>query len=71
MYVCICNQVTENEIRDAVRAGYRDFDLVREALGVSSCCGRCKCVVGDLIDSALHEGRGDQGAARKLVRQVA
>ena len=42
MYVCICNAITENQIRRAARAGARDlWDLQRE-LGVASNCGSCK-----------------------------
>ncbi len=41
MYVCICNNVTDTDIREAVNDGIRDFKTLAEKLGVGSCCGKC------------------------------
>jgi bacterioferritin-associated ferredoxin len=42
MYVCICNEITDKQIRSAARAGAKDlWDLQRE-LGVATNCGSCK-----------------------------
>ncbi len=42
MYICICNAVTEREIRAAVEDGHDSFSKVRSCLGVATNCGRCK-----------------------------
>ena len=42
MYVCICNAVTDSDIRDAVDNGARDLWGLQSALGVASGCGSCK-----------------------------
>lgn len=42
MYVCICNQVTDREIRGAVHLGVSTLDELAETLGVGTCCGRCR-----------------------------
>ena len=41
MYICICNAITEREIRGAVELGCRSVDDLRRDLGVASCCGKC------------------------------
>lgn len=41
MYICICNAVTEREIRGAVALGCKTVADLREDLGVGSCCGKC------------------------------
>ncbi len=41
MYVCICNAVTDKEIRQAVRLGATSVKHLKESLGVASSCGKC------------------------------
>lgn len=42
MYICICNAVTERDIRFAVESGCTSFRRVSAELGVATGCGRCK-----------------------------
>lgn len=42
MYVCICKQVTERDIHEAVDNGACSFKDVRTELGVATDCGECK-----------------------------
>ena len=49
MYVCICNAITDKQIRKAADAGARDlWDLQRE-LGVAVGCGSCKEMASDIL----------------------
>lgn len=41
MYICICNAVTERQVRASVDAGATTLDDLHIDLGVASCCGRC------------------------------
>ena len=41
MYICICNAVTEREIRQAVGLGVTTLKELREGLGVAGECGKC------------------------------
>ena len=41
MYVCICRQITDNQIRDLCRDGISSLSGVQEKLGVASECGKC------------------------------
>lgn len=51
MYVCLCNGITESQIRDAVGDGARTLSELNLCLGVASCCGRC----ADCAQQVLHE----------------
>lgn len=55
MYVCICNGVTENDIRQAVHAGCHSVPELTMRTGCGATCGAC-------LDSAakvLRETRQD------------
>ncbi len=41
MYVCICRQITDSQIREVCREGSRGMADIREKLGVASECGKC------------------------------
>lgn len=41
MYVCICNAVTEKQVREAACAGARSLHDLQCDLGVATCCGQC------------------------------
>lgn len=41
MVVCICNNVTEKDIKRAVRDGACSMSCLVERLAVSTCCGQC------------------------------
>jgi bacterioferritin-associated ferredoxin len=49
MYVCICNAVTDREIRQCVALGAQTFEQVRDCLGVSTCCGRCEPIAREIV----------------------
>ena len=53
MYVCICNNVTESDIKAAVDAGARTLDCLAHRLAVSTCCGQCRYFADDVLKSAL------------------
>ena len=63
MYVCICNAVTESEIRAAADAGVHDLWGLQAELGVATNCGSCK-------ESAAEILREKRTAARKAQPQV-
>jgi len=41
MYVCVCNAVTERQIRSSVEAGATTLADLQFDLGVATCCGSC------------------------------
>jgi len=52
MYVCICNAVTDREIRQCADWGVETLDQLRESLGVASCCGKCEGMARALLGEA-------------------
>ncbi|HYC44412.1 MAG TPA: (2Fe-2S)-binding protein [Burkholderiales bacterium] len=52
MYVCICNPVTDSEVRNCVRAGACSLSDLQMQLGVASQCGMC----ASAVTAILHEG---------------
>ena len=64
MYVCVCNAVTDGEIRGAVKLGVPTLADLSAMLGVATCCGRCsECASSVLAESmavdCAHAGSGD------------
>ncbi|WP_020558724.1 (2Fe-2S)-binding protein [Thiofilum flexile] len=55
MYVCVCNAVTDRDIKKAVAQGHDTFDKVSCQLKVGSCCGRCQFMARQIIDEAQQE----------------
>lgn len=53
MYVCVCNAVTDRQIRRAVRNGVLTFEQLRSVLHVSTCCGRCEPFAREVLAEAV------------------
>jgi bacterioferritin-associated ferredoxin len=51
MYICICNAITDKQIRRAAKAGISNVGELRETLGVAANCGSC----ADEAQSILNE----------------
>lgn len=61
MYVCICNAVTDSQIRKAVDDGVRSFKQLSRITGCSSTCGSCQKDAIEVLQQALTEKRGTPG----------
>ena len=53
MIVCVCNAITEQEVRDLARAGARTPEAAYAALGCEPQCGTCLCYAQEIIDGEL------------------
>ena len=49
MYVCVCNAITDKQIRQAAKAGARSFGDLQHRLGVAAGCGSCKEVATEIL----------------------
>jgi len=61
MYVCICNGITDKQIRAAVAGGANSLQRLRDELGVASNCGTCTEHALSLLEDAptqAHLGSG-------------
>ena len=50
MYVCICNAITEKQIRRAARNGVSSVYELSGTLGVASGCGSCASVAEEILN---------------------
>ncbi len=63
MYVCICNAVTDKQIRQAADAGVHDLWGLQAELGVATNCGSCK----EHASEILRENRLANSQAEPVV----
>ncbi len=50
MYICLCNAVTERQVRECARGGCNSLDELSSQLGVGTCCGRCCQAAKEILD---------------------
>ncbi len=55
MIVCVCNNISDREIRQAVDLGLSSMDELRSDLGVATCCGKCAAYAEEVLN--LHVER--------------
>ena len=71
MIVCVCNNISDREIRQAVDLGLSSMAELRRDLGVATCCGKCatcaKQVLGEhLAGQATAEPRVTELSFRSI-----
>ena len=52
MFICICNAISDREVKEAVEAGAVIWTDVHEHNGCEPNCGKCEC---DIVDFILRE----------------
>ncbi len=67
MYVCICNAITDKQIRQAAESGVQDLWGLQRALGVAVGCGSCKEMAAEI----LRENRKASAPREPLTYQPA
>ena len=55
MIVCVCNAITEDELRELARDGARSPEDAYAILGQEPQCGSCLCYAQLLIDEARRD----------------
>lgn len=50
MYVCICHDIKDKQIKNALNQGVTSMSALKDELGVATCCGCCEPMVQDLLD---------------------
>jgi len=67
MYVCVCQAVTDTQIREAAEGGARTLNDLRRQLGIISECGRC----ASCAHECLRKANGEQCSPGKVMRKAA
>jgi bacterioferritin-associated ferredoxin len=66
MYVCVCQAVTERQIREAARQGLRTVKALKECMGLAGECAKCaRCahqILRECIGCAEAESESGNGA---------
>ncbi len=57
MIVCVCNAMSEADIRQKAADGLRNFDALRAETGCSDCCGCCESTARQVFAEAQTEQR--------------
>ena len=63
MYVCICNAITDKQIRGAAMAGVSDLWQLQAELGVAAQCGSCK----EQASSIIRETRASHAISQPVI----
>jgi bacterioferritin-associated ferredoxin len=72
MIVCVCNNVSDRKIRQAVEEGITSMLELRQHLDVGTCCGKChSCAKKVLRDCLAGPATTSYQAQPVLFQQVA
>jgi bacterioferritin-associated ferredoxin len=55
MIVCICNNVSDRKIRQAVDSGMTSMNELRNHLDVGTCCGKCHACAKTVLRECLED----------------
>jgi bacterioferritin-associated ferredoxin len=61
MYVCLCNRITDRQVRAQAVGGDCTVSTVHRSLGVSPQCGKCLPMMRDIVRE--HKGKAAAGPA--------
>lgn len=51
MYICLCNNVTDRQIRETIHRGADSLSALQCQLPVATCCGRCEDTALEIIET--------------------
>lgn len=54
MFVCVCNGITERQVREAIDQGADSLPALTACLGVASGCGTCAEYTVRLLDQSRN-----------------
>jgi bacterioferritin-associated ferredoxin len=69
MYVCICQGITESQIREAIQGGIDNLDDLTIELGIGAQCGTCVFATQCLLEE-VREELGERHARPNLTLVV-
>ena len=69
MIVCLCNRVSDRDIRRAVQeGGVSDFEVLKDQTRVASCCGCCHDCAREVFEAACSGVAPTQLATVAVIR---
>jgi bacterioferritin-associated ferredoxin len=67
MIVCVCNNISDREIRQAVDLGLSTMAELRRDLGVATCCGKCHTCAREVLSTHLDATMDATASLRETV----
>jgi len=58
MYICVCNAITERQVRECVAAGATTLADLQFDLGVATCCGCCAQTAQEYLPGGRYASEG-------------
>ena len=55
MLVCICNRISDRDIRSAIHEGASGFSDVKTELGIGNCCGQCVPFAKGVVEETISQ----------------
>jgi bacterioferritin-associated ferredoxin len=71
MIVCICNNISDRKIRQAVDEGMTSMIELRDHLEVGTCCGKCHACAKRVLRECLADTQSAQQAQPMLFQRNA
>ncbi|KGM41778.1 hypothetical protein JY96_01395 [Aquabacterium sp. NJ1] len=62
MIVCVCNRVSDRDIKRLAAAGCDSFEDLQMETGVATCCGRCETCARETLAGACADEATRQAA---------
>ena len=56
MYICVCNAITDKQIRRAARAGVTSIHQLQAELGVATNCGSSSETAAEILEEHARSG---------------
>lgn len=69
MYVCICNAISDRDIRKAAARGADSLDALTMTLGVGAGCGSCRELAEQVLSECAHRSSCTRPCAASAQRQ--
>jgi bacterioferritin-associated ferredoxin len=67
MIVCVCNNISEGKIHQAVNAGMTSMSELRKELGVGTCCGKCHTCAKNVLRECLSASNHTHQSMQPMV----
>lgn len=66
MIVCVCNRVSDRDIKRLAAAGCDSFEQLQMETGAATCCGCCETCAREVLAAACAEEATRQAAGRTV-----
>lgn len=70
MIVCVCNNVSEKKIHQAVAMGVSTMAELREQLDVGTCCGKCAGCARKVMRQCMDEQSSNASGFQNFIQQL-